>query len=399
MGKMVMDRRSVTTTTALHKILRAYIVAMPLFSVALIAIWRNMAIDNESSLLRPLETSSSSSTSSIVVAKTKPVEDLAGGSSVYTGKPSSTTEEETGKNVQSKKHQRRIPNILIAGAQKASTTSIARYLRHWLGACFSEPNGKEAHFFDYPRTYRSGLSVYQDRFAHCPSDARFLLDGTPDTMVYADQVKKIYDEHGSTDALKVIFILREPVAREISRYNHQRRLAMSPNNTTHSGWGKHLVAKSDNGTTVIKSFLEDAQTQIVRPIQSQSLHQQKSCYAHHLRRWFDLFDRRRQVLVLSYDELTSHPASFLRRLHVFLDVPVPTDDSALTVPRHNTAAAESSIVSSYAPPCVDQWALAKLFEPLNEDLYRLLQDHPGPAMEQRPFPRFAPPQCNNNTTT
>lgn len=276
---------------------------------------------------------------------------------------------------------KRIPNILIAGAQKASTSSIANYIKEKLGVCFSDPrfnllDGKEAHFFDYSRSFRGGLSVYQKKFAYCKAN-QLLLDGTPDTMVYPDRVKQIYDEHGSPHELKIVFILREPVSREISRYNHQLRLAQSPNPVT--GWGKQIVKR--DGT--IKTFLEDAQVQIIRPLQKRSLGEQKSCYAFHLRRWFELFDRRKQILVLSYDELKSDHHSFLRRLNEFLNIP---DDSLMVLPHKNTNKEQTS-----PPPCKDQLAVARHFKEQNEQLYRLLEEYQGPSMEQRPFPKFQTP--------
>jgi Sulfotransferase domain len=383
MGKTGVNRRY---TPALHKWVRAYIVSMPLFSVALVAIWRNMAVDDSSLLWKP--------------AVHVTTERELGGDRLSAPKSNDVTQQQQHLPSQPTTEQqstvdKRIPNILIAGAQKASTSSIANYIKDKLGVCFSDPSfnlldGKEAHFFDYPRSYRGGLPVYQHKFAYCRSDQQ-LLDGTPDTMVYADQVKKIYDEHGSTKELKVVFILREPVSREISRYNHQLRLARSPNPST--GWGKQIIQR--NGT--IKTFLEDAQVQIIRPIITHKLDDQKSCYAHHLRRWFELFDRQHQILVLSYDELKVNQTMFLRRLHEFLDIPMSDEEAAtMVLPHKNT---NPDPTSTGPPPCDDQMTIARLFEPLNEDLYRLLAEYPGPSMEQRPFPRFPPPACSSSSST
>jgi Sulfotransferase domain len=341
--------------------------------VALVVIWMNMATDDSSVLTLqqvPLERESADG----IVAPRSDVSIQQHSAKKPTLESKPTPE-----------HTKRIPNILIAGAQKASTSSIATYIKDKIGVCFSDPSfnlmdGKEAHFFDYPRSYRGGLSVYQDKYAYCKPDQQ-LLDGTPDTMVYADLVKNIFDQNGSTKDLKVVFILREPVSREISRYNHQLRLALSPNPST--GWGKQIMKR--NGT--IKSFMEDAEVQILRPIATQSLDKQKSAYAHHLRRWFALFDRE-QILVLSYDELKSNQTRFLQRLHEFLNIPIGNATS-MVLPYKNTNKEQTM-----PPPCTDQMAVARQFEALNEDLYRLLEQYPGPNMEQRPFPRFQPP-CGN----
>ena len=43
--------------------------------------------------------------------------------------------------------------------------------------------------------------------------------------------------------------------------------------------------------------------------------------------------------------------------------------------------------------CKTQKKLHNLFEPLNQDLYDLLEKFQGPEMEEHPFPKFKLPKC------
>ena len=75
------------------------------------------------------------------------------------------------------------------------------------------------------------------------------MDGTPETMLHPKKVKKIYDEQGTSDQLKIIFILREPVSREISWYNHRLRYTKVPDPPS---WTEELF----NTEGKIKPFIE-----------------------------------------------------------------------------------------------------------------------------------------------
>jgi hypothetical protein len=49
--------------------------------------------------------------------------------------------------------------------------------------------------------------------------------------------------------------------------------------------------------------------------------------------WFELFDRRHQILIVSHHEIKSDPMSAMRRVHEFLQVPFPydhTDETNIT---------------------------------------------------------------------
>jgi Sulfotransferase domain len=275
----------------------------------------------------------------------------------------------------------RIPTVLLAGTQKAGTSSLAVHLMKHSGLCFSDKSqndgpgaslGKEAHFFDLK--YKGGLKAYQDLYAHC-SDNATLIDATPETMLFPERVHSIYHHHGSAHRLKIIFILREPVAREISWYNHRLRYVKLPKKEQPQ-WAQTILAKDGR----IKSFIEVARETVMSRFAPQRKASVYGNYAYWLRKWSKLFDRQAQMLVLSYDELLRDPATLLRRVHEFLDLP---SNVPLAVTRENAKDEQASM-----PPCRDQREVARVFKQPNAQLYHFLQTHPGPPMEQRPFPKF-----------
>jgi Sulfotransferase domain len=274
------------------------------------------------------------------------------------------------------KRKPRIPSILLAGAQKASTSSLAVYLMKMNQTCFSDVDegekgghGKEAHFFDVKY---QGLDYFQYLYRKC-SDEAILIDATPETMMHPLRVRRTYDEAGTADDLKIIFILREPISRSISWYNHQLRQSELPDRPQ---WTDLLFDEQGQ----LLSYIEVQRATVVKNFENEQWHRLYGYYAHWLNQWSLLFDRRTQILLLSYDELIRDPATLLSRVHQFLNL---TQDTSLKLTREN-----ANRKNTPPPPCTDQLEMAEYFVDPNEELYAFLDENPGPPMEQRPFPKF-----------
>lgn len=271
----------------------------------------------------------------------------------------------------------RIPNVLLAGAQKSGTTYIFTHLATRADTCMARPqlfsgdsvaNIKELHFFDKPERYQQGISFFQRRFRHC-GNTPVIMDGTPLYINNPEQIHSFYEKHGALKDLKIVFSLREPVSREISSYNMMVTNAQS---RSPPEWSTH-VRDQDNGE--ILSFGEYAERFIIPRINDTL-----SWYGDKLQTWFELYDRE-QILVLSYDELKTNETALFERIFAFLQLPA----TGSGIPFHVRMQGDKSIP---LPPCSIQNRLATLFEPSNTKLYSLLEANPGPEMEQRPFPRF-----------
>ena len=285
----------------------------------------------------------------------------------------------------------RLPTVQLIGAQKAGTSALADWL--FEGGRFCRPKtfddeplfySKEVHFFDSEWRYEQGAEFYAKRFQHCEANGLVrTMDATPDTLPFAERVRSIYEAAGGNqmEAVKIIVILREPVSRELSLYNHLafdcRRLRAADRSAWHN-----QVVKEDGSVMSFDEFVLHKSIPGLGRETGPGRSTRHGMYAIHLSRWFKLFDRK-QILVLSYHELQYHPENLQQRIQSFLGHPVP---GALS--RSNSNDSQNKV---NLPSCKAQETLLAVFAPMNEKLYQLLESNPGPSMEQRPFPKFQDP--------
>lgn len=236
---------------------------------------------------------------------------------------------------------------------------------------------KEVHFFDEDRRFEQGVHFFSERFEHCAMDGDLgiAMDATPDTLMEAERVRDTYVRAGRdlAEDLKMIVILREPLSRELSLFNHKRAEYLA-----HGGTGKWYsdVADRDGNVRTFEDYVEH----VLVPGHLQN-RQWKNAgfYADHVRTWTDLFPRDR-LLVLSYDELVADPSKVQWRIQRFLDVRVPG-----RIPRINTNDSGGKVEELTERA---RRLLAPIFERKNRELYDLLDGNLGPWMEQYPFPPF-----------
>lgn len=288
----------------------------------------------------------------------------------------------------------RLPDILLIGAQKAGSSALANWLFDY-GICPARVFGqepkfyrKEVHYFGNEERYSKGVEFYTKRFAHCPRDA-LAMDATPATMLYADQVRKTYDEWegGSmVDKVKILVILREPSARELSWYNHVTLKCRT-------GRGGYNHADCYNADGSMRSFSEYVHDVTLQHIDTESTKRKQLCrghYAHLLKEWFTEFHRD-QILIISYEEMLSDETQIIQRVQSFLDLDPQNNPGHME--EKNT---KNNAHKVHSIDCNIQQELNDVFDPLNDELYRLLEAYPGPKMEQRPFPRFVAKNCTSN---
>ena len=115
--------------------------------------------------------------------------------------------------------------------------------------------------------------------------------------------------------LKLILIVREPIERELSSYNHKvfdykKSGSLGWTNDT---WYRDVVNKSDGSVKSFTEYCEFVKKYMMNGADTYTI----SHYVEHLRKWTSLFDRK-QILVLSYDELKGDPSRVQWRLEQFL---------------------------------------------------------------------------------
>lgn len=122
---------------------------------------------------------------------------------------------------------RMMPDFLIVGAQKAGTTSVFNYLlKH---PRIKAPLKKEVHYFDL--NYGRGVGWYQSHFpvrwghrasgsSLSESSVRMTGEASPYYLYHPavpERVKALLPD------VRIIILLRNPVERAFSHYQHERR--------------------------------------------------------------------------------------------------------------------------------------------------------------------------------
>lgn len=120
---------------------------------------------------------------------------------------------------------KKLANLIIAGVNKAGSTSLFHYLTAHPDICGSKD--KETCYF-LPLLYNEPLqpiSSYEDQFSHC-TYSTYRLEATP---AYIFGGIKIASEIRNTlDDVKIIIILKDPVDRLVSFYQRKKATFQLP---------------------------------------------------------------------------------------------------------------------------------------------------------------------------
>jgi hypothetical protein len=203
--------------------------------------------------------------------------------------------------------QRRVlPDFLLIGGQRCGTTSLHRYLSAHPQVAMAFR--KEVSFFDvnWPR----GEDWYR---SHFPSAYRLgnrvVGEATPYYLFHPAVPARV---RAIVPSVKLVAVLREPVARAHSGYRLQRAIGMEP-----LGFAEAIAAEADRLAGEADRLLADPGYRSVA--HRHFSYQARGLYAEQLRRWFAEFPRE-QLLVLRSDDLFSDPGGTLSRVHAFLGI-------------------------------------------------------------------------------
>lgn len=213
-----------------------------------------------------------------------------------------------------KKCTKRYPNLIIAGVNKAGTTSLFTYLAHHPEICPS--NVKETCFFLYTRYNEEQPPVeeYLKYFSHC-SDERYVMESTPAYFYGGRAVaEKLY---AVDQEAKVVIILRNPVDRVLSFFKHKKSIMELDRNVD------------------FRDYLEEC-----RRFSDEQLNERKNdnyfslnggLYSRYLRSWHEIF--RENMKVLFFDDLVGDTQKTVKNLcdWLELDTDIYNDQSLFTV--------------------------------------------------------------------
>ncbi len=196
-----------------------------------------------------------------------------------------------------------LPDFLIIGAAKSGTTSLFYYLLKHPG--IAPPMVKEVTFFNEARNYKLGENWYR---AHFPT--KRAMQELSNTLGYraltgeATPSMNINTHAGHAHALvpqaKLIIILRNPVDRTYSHYQHQKRKI--PRETL-SFWDA-LQAEPERIAEDLRLNNDDSDE--VGRLLKRYGYMQKSLYIDQIEHWLKYFPRQ-QLKIVNFESLASEP--------------------------------------------------------------------------------------------
>lgn len=207
---------------------------------------------------------------------------------------------------------RRLPDFLIVGAQKAGTTALYSYLRRH--PQIGGPLWKEVSFFD--RHYSRGVAWYRGHFPTAASHAfvrrrhgRGLTVGeaSPGYLFHSKAPERVARV---LPGVRLIALLRDPVDRAFSHYQHEVALGREP-----LTFEQALACEDERMSGELERM--DADPRYFSHAWWSHTYRTRGLYAEQLERWLAVFPSE-QLLVLASDELATEPAGTYERVLDFL---------------------------------------------------------------------------------
>jgi Sulfotransferase domain len=253
---------------------------------------------------------------------------------------------------------RMMPDFIIIGTQKGGTTSLYRYLIEH--PCIAPIYVKEPHFFDI--YYYKGLGWYRSHFPTAMEKHYAQLfqkhdlitgEASPYYLYHPQAAKRV--AHTLPKA-KLIVILRNPIDRAYSQYQHQRRQeGVEP-----LSFEDALAAEEQRLAGEEEKIRNDE-----KYISFNHRHYSyvgRSTYINQLPAWMDIFPKE-QFLILKSEDLYSNPQRVVEQTLEFLNV--PTGGARKEYKPFNDA--------KYAPmEPATRARLVEYFKPYNARLYEFL---------------------------
>lgn len=213
----------------------------------------------------------------------------------------------------------RLPDFIVIGAAKAGTTALYDHLARRGDIYLSTP--KEPEFFARDDRHAAGLEAYARLFEGARPDqicgeASTIYTLSPHFPKTASRVA------AAVSGAKLIYIMREPVARAYSFYG---QLVKNYQNAT-----LDRVVHRNFEDFLDPSRLRAPRTKMFAPFDAHYpddpgiiLH--GSDYPMQIRRWLEYYPRE-QMLFLLFEEFTKDPAAVLRRFYEFIGAPPDPED-------------------------------------------------------------------------
>jgi hypothetical protein len=311
------------------------------------------------------------------------------------------------------------PDVFLLGVQKSASTYLAKLMTRHPELCVGK--AKEFHYFDRVIENPENKSIlkrqYEKNFRICRKE-NLTFDATPMNWMLSDTIAACYSP-SELSQKRFVVVLRHPVDREFSWYNHQVRscihglkeIASKTNTSIGHGdpmtWQYSLAMSKKN---CIKILVPDADFTILNSSISDSVHMQNiqsfaayardpstlrgdGLYRQNMLRWTK-YIKRNQILVFNFDYVSRNSSDAMRRIARFLNI-----NANWTDPK-KLPGVISSIVSGTKLDCATAFRLQNYFDVANGDLASFVNSDESAGERPKEEPIFLPLQpeyrCTKN---
>ncbi|MCF6149522.1 MAG: sulfotransferase domain-containing protein [Candidatus Kuenenia sp.] len=192
---------------------------------------------------------------------------------------------------------------------KAATTSVFMYLNAHPQICGSSV--KETTFFgdQFTGNWDIDINKYSSYFKKCSSDVDYIMEAS--TGYLHNGIKVAQRIHSMLPDVKLLFILREPVDRLYSYYNHMISKLVKDFDRTVSfnEYVEKCFEYSNNGINSVQSKLNHMHYAAL----------QYGRYANYINEYLQIFPRE-QIKIMFYENLETNPKKFMHQLCNFLGI-------------------------------------------------------------------------------
>jgi sulfotransferase family protein len=198
--------------------------------------------------------------------------------------------------------RRPLPDFLVIGAQKAGTTALYAYLRWHPG--IAGPSWKEVSFFD--RHWWRGEAWYRGQFP-LRAGERLVGEASPSYLFHPLAPERA---RSLVPGAKLVALLRDPVDRAYSQYQHEVALGREP-----LSFEDALAAEDERLVGEVERLIADPRA--FSRAWWDHTYTARGRYAEQLERWLEAFPSE-QLLVVRTEELGERPAETYASILAFL---------------------------------------------------------------------------------
>lgn len=196
----------------------------------------------------------------------------------------------------------RLPNFIIGGTEKAGTTSVFTYLSQHPEVCASRE--KELEFF---RSAGGSAADYAKHFAHCPADAKIVMEAS---TAYLGEAAEVAPRMAAiVPDVKLLFILREPASRLFSSFNFHKSRLNIPSDMPFADYVEQSLAFHKGKLNGSRQIADDWQYGVLG----------LGRYADSLTHIYEHLPRH-NVKVMFFEQLKADTAGFMDELSDFLGI-------------------------------------------------------------------------------